>query len=190
MRKINILFTLLFVSFSMYAQGTWTLDKAHTKIGFNVTHMVIAEVEGTFNDFDGSIVSNSEDFAGSDITFTAKTASIETHNERRNTHLKSADFFDVEKYPELTFKGKLVKDGGKYKLRGDLTIHGTTKKVDFDVTYGGTIDTGHGHKAGFKISGKVNRLEYGLSWDSKIPSGEFVVADEVEIICKIEANKA
>ena len=190
MRKINILLTLLLVSGGAFAQSTWTLDKAHTKIGFNVTHMVVAEVEGTFNEFEGTIVSKSDDFVGSEISFTAKAASVETQNERRNNHLKSADFFDAEKYPEITFKGTLVKDAGKYKLRGDFTMHGTTKKVDFDVTYSGTIDTGRGQKAGFKVTGTVNRLEYGLAWDNKIPSGELVVADEVEIICKIEANKA
>jgi polyisoprenoid-binding protein YceI len=174
----------------MFAQGTWTLDKAHTKIGFNVTHMVVAEVEGSFREFDGSIVSKSEDFSGSEISFTAKTASIDTDNDRRNEHLRSPDFFDVEKFPEITFKGVLAKEGGKYKLKGDLTMHGVTKKVDFDVTHGGVIETGRGQKAGFKISGKVNRHDYGLNWDNKVPSGELVVADEVEIVCKIEANKA
>jgi polyisoprenoid-binding protein YceI len=190
MRKIIATVAVALVCGSMFAQGTWTLDKAHTKIGFNVTHMVVAEVEGSFREFDGSIVSKSEDFSGSEISFTAKTASIDTDNDRRNEHLRSPDFFDVEKFPEITFKGVLAKEGGKYKLKGDLTMHGVTKKVDFDVTHGGVIETGRGQKAGFKISGKVNRHDYGLNWDNKVPSGELVVADEVEIVCKIEANKA
>jgi polyisoprenoid-binding protein YceI len=190
MRKIIATVAMALVSISMLAQGTWTLDKAHTKIGFNVTHMVVAEVEGSFREFDGSIVSKSADFTGSEITFTAKTASIDTDNDRRNEHLRSPDFFDAEKFPELTFTGVLAKDGSKYKLKGDLTMHGVTKKVEFDVTYAGTIDTGRGQKAGFKIAGKVNRRDYGLNWDNKVPTGELVVADEVEIVCKIEANKA
>lgn len=191
MRKINALsFILMLLAGSAFAQGTWNLDKAHSKIGFNVTHMVVAEVEGNFGDFDGSIVSKAADFSGSDVTFMAKTASIDTDNERRNEHLKSPDFFDAAKYPEVSFKGMLVKEGDKYKLKGDFTMHGVTKKVDFDVTYGGTVDTGRGQKAGFKVTGKINRKDYGLTWDNKVPTGEMVVSDEVEIICKIEANKA
>lgn len=190
MRKLIAAVTLTLLAGSLWAQGTWTLDKAHTKIGFNVTHMVVAEVEGSFRDFDGAIVSKSPDFSGSEITFTAKTASIDTDNDRRNEHLKSPDFFDAEKFPEISFKGTLVKDGAKYKLEGDFTMHGVTKKVAFDVTYSGKVDTGRGEKAGFKITGTVNRRDYGLNWDAKVPTGELVVADEVEILCKIEANKA
>ena len=190
MRRLIAAVTLMLLTGSLFAQGTWTLDKAHTKIGFNVTHMVVAEVEGSFRDFDGTIVSNSADFSGSEISFTAKTASVDTDNDRRNDHLKSPDFFDAEKFPEISFKGILAKESGKYKLKGDFTMHGVTKTVEFDVTYAGTVDTGRGQKAGFKIMGIVNRRDYGLNWDAKVATGELVVADEVEILCKIEANKA
>ena len=104
--------------------------------------MAVSEVEGKFNDFDGSIVSKSDDFNGAQVQFTAKTASVDTDNEKRDGHLKSPDFFDAEKFPEIKFIGTLVKDGGKYKLKGDLTMHGVTKQVEFDVTYGGTINHG------------------------------------------------
>ncbi len=190
MRRTNTLLALLLISSSTFAQGTWTLDKAHTKIGFNVIHMVVSEVEGHFKDFDGTVVSKTEDFDGAEVSFTAKTESVETDNERRNNHLKSPDFFDAANYPEITFKGNLAKQGGKYKLNGDFTIRGVTKKVSFDVAYGGILDTGRGQKAGFKISGTVNRRDYGLEWDSTVPTGELVVADQVEIVCKIEANKS
>lgn len=189
MKKINTLLALLFFAGSTFAQATWTLDNAHTKIEFNVTHMAVAEVEGNFKDFEGTIVSKTDDFNGADVSFAAKTASIDTDNDKRNDHLKSPDFFDAAKYPEITFKGTLAKDGGKYKLKGDLTMHGVTKKVDFDVTYGGSIDTGKGMKAGFKLTGKVDRKDYGLTWANKVPTGELVVGDIVEIVCKIEANK-
>lgn len=189
MRKINTLFALLFVASGTFAQTTWTLDKNHTKIGFVVTHMAVTEVEGRFNDFEGSIVSKAEDFSGAEVSFTAKTASVDTEVEKRNDHLKSPDFFDAAKYPEITFKGTLAKDGGKYKLKGDLTMHGVTKQVEFDVTYGGQIDTGRGKKAGFKLTGKIDRKDYGLTWANKVPTGELVVSDEVEIVCKIEADK-
>jgi polyisoprenoid-binding protein YceI len=190
MKKMNtVLAVLVFAAASAFAQTTWTIDKAHSKIGFNVTHMAVSEVEGNFKDFDGSLVSKAADFNGAEITFTAKTASIDTDIERRDNHLKSPDFFDAAKYPEISFKGNLVKQGGKYKLKGDLTMHGVTKPVEFDVTYGGTINTGKGEKAGFKISGKLNRQDYGLTWNNKVPTGELVVGDEVEIIGKIELDK-
>lgn len=185
----TVLAVLVFAAASAFAQTTWTIDKAHSKIGFNVTHMAVSEVEGNFKDFDGSLVSKAADFNGAEITFTAKTASIDTDIERRDNHLKSPDFFDAAKYPEISFKGNLVKQGGKYKLKGDLTMHGVTKPVEFDVTYGGTINTGKGEKAGFKISGKLNRQDYGLTWNNKVPTGELVVGDEVEIIGKIELDK-
>ena len=189
MKKLNILAGLLVLAGSAMAQTTWSIDKAHSKIGFSVPHMAISEVEGNFKDFDASVVTNAADFNGADVSFTAKTASIDTDNERRDNHLKSPDFFDAEKNPELSFKGKLVKQGGKYKLKGDLTMHGVTKPVEFDVTYGGTMNTGKGEKAGFKIAGKVNRQDYGLTWSNKTPTGELVVGDQVEIIGKIELDK-
>ena len=189
MKKINTLLSLMLLTSAVFAQATWTIDKNHSKVGFNVTHMAISEVEGKFNDFEGSVVSKSDDFNGAQVQFTAKTASIDTDNERRDNHLKSPDFFEAEKYPETKFSGTLVKDGGKYKLKGDFTIHGVTKQVEFDVTYGGTINHGKGIKAGFKLTGKINRQDYGLTWANKVPTGEMVVGDEVELIVKVELDK-
>jgi polyisoprenoid-binding protein YceI len=189
MKKINALLAALVIASTAFAQTTWTVDKAHSKVGFNVTHMAVSEVEGKFNDIDGSVVSKSDDFNGAEISFTAKTASIDTDNERRDGHLKSPDFFDVEKYPDITFKGNLVKDAGKYKLKGDFTMHGVTKKVEFDVTYGGMINHPRGTKAGFKLTGQINRQDYGVAWSSKVPTGEMVVSDNVDIIAKIELDK-
>lgn len=189
MKKINVLFIALLISGGAFAQTTWNIDKAHSKVGFNVVHMAVSEVEGKFNDFDGAVVSKAEDFDGAEITFSAKTASIDTDNERRDGHLKSPDFFNAEKFPEVSFKGKLVKAGGKYKLKGDFTMHGVTKAVEFDVTYGGSVNTGKGMKAGFKINGQVNRQDYGLTWSNKVPTGELVVGDTVDIIGKIEIDK-
>lgn len=190
MKKTNTLVAmLLFVAGSAFAQTTWSVDKAHSKIGFSVPHMAISEVEGNFKDFDASVVTKSADFNGAEVTFTAKTSSIDTDNEKRDNHLKSPDFFDAGKHPDLSFKGNLVKEGGKYKLKGNLTMHGVTKPVEFDVTYGGTINTGRGEKAGFKIIGQINRHDYGLTWNNKVPTGELVVGDEVDIIGKIELDK-
>jgi polyisoprenoid-binding protein YceI len=189
MKKINALLIALSIAGGAAAQTTWAIDKAHSKIGFNVVHMAVSEVEGNFKDFDATVTSKAEDFNGAEVSFTAKTASIDTDNERRDGHLKSPDFFDAEKYPDLAFKGTLVKEGGAYKLKGDLTMHGVTKPVAFDVKYGGQINTGRGVKAGFKLTGQINRKDFGLTWDNKVPTGELVVSDVVDIVTKIELDK-
>ena len=190
MKKLSFLFALLATGTVALAQTTWTIDNVHSKIGFSVTHMAVAETEGKFNEYQGTVVSKSEDFNGAEVTFTAKAASVDTDNEKRDNHLKSPDFFDAAKYPELTFKGNLTKDAaGKYKLVGDLTMHGVTKKVEFDVTGGQTVNTGRGVKSGFKFRGIINRQEYGLTWANKVPTGEMVVGDEVELNIKVELDK-
>lgn len=189
MKKINVLMLGLLFSGSVLAQSTWNIDKVHSKIGFSVTHMVVSEVEGTFKDYTASLVSSAEDFNGAEVSFTAKVASINTENERRDGHLKSADFFDAEKFPEITFKGNLVKEGKKYKLKGDFTMKDVTKKVEFDVIHGGTINTGRGVKAGFKVNGTINRQDYGVNWANKLASGELVVSNEVQLSIKIEMDK-
>lgn len=190
MKKLIALLIVLTSGVGAFAQTTWNVDKTHTNIGFSVSHMVVAEVDGKFKDFEAKVVTKSDDFDGADVEFTAKVASIDTENERRDGHLKSDDFFSAEKFENISFKGTLSKAGGKYQLKGKLTIRDVTKDVTFDVTYGGQVDTGRGMKAGFKLSGTINRLAYGLKWDNKLASGELVVGDEVAINCKIELNKA
>ena len=189
MKKITGLFAVLFLAGTTFAQTTWSIDKGHSKVGFSATHMVVAETEGVFKDFDAKVTSKSEDFNGADVEFTAKVASINTDNEKRDGHLKSDDFFNAEKFPEIKFKGTLTKEGGKYVLKGKLTMRDVTKDVAFDVTYGGTVNAFGGQKAGFKLTGKVKRMDYGLKWDKTIEAGGLVVGDEVELIVKVELNK-
>lgn len=190
MKTTAILFIALVAGAAAYAQTSWNLDKSHSSIGFSVSHMVISETIGSFKDFTVNVVSKNADFDGAEVEFTAKVASINTDNEKRDGHLKSGDFFDAEKFPEITFKGNLVKAGGKYQLKGKFTMKGVTKDVTFDVAYGGTLDTGRGVKAGFKLTGKINRQDYGVKWASKLQDGTLVAGDDVDIICKIELNKA
>ncbi|MBN8577547.1 MAG: YceI family protein [Cyclobacteriaceae bacterium] len=190
MKRLNVIAAFLLLAGVANAQTTWKVDKGHSKVGFSVTHMVVAETEGKFDDYEATVVSKTDDFAGAEVSFTAKVASINTANERRDGHLKSPDFFDAEKFPEVSFKGALAKEGGKYKLKGDLTLKGVTKKVEFDVTYGGKINTGRGEKAGFKLIGNINRQDYGLTWANKTPGGELVVGDDVQLIVKVELDKA
>ena len=190
MKRISSILALsALVSFS-YAQSTWNIDQAHSTIGFNVAHMMISEVEGNFKQFEGKVTTSSDDFDGAQVEFTAQVASINTDNDRRDGHLRSDDFFNAEKYPTITFTGNLVKNGSKYLLKGKLTLRDVTKDVAFDVTYNGTINTGKVMKAGFKLNGTLNRQEYGLKWKNKLESGEYVAGDEVELVCKLELNKA
>lgn len=189
MKKLNALLLALLISGSVFAQSKWTMDKAHTNVNFAVTHMTVAETTGTFNEYDINVTSPTEDFNGASVTFIAKTATINTQNERRDGHLKSADFFDAEKYPEIKFAGILSKDGGKYKLRGKLTMKDVTKDVDFDVTYKGTLKTAQFTKAGFKFVGTINRFDYNLTWDKTVEAGGgLVVGKEVEITANVELN--
>jgi len=151
--------------------------------------MVIAEVEGEFRDVDIQVTSHDDDFVGSDIEFTANVNSIQTGNDRRDTHLKSDDFFNAEEFPQIKFIGKLVKEGGKYQLKGDFTMRDVTKSETFDVKYNGSIDTERGKKAGFKLTGSVNRFDYGLKWDRAIEGGSLVVGEDVTITCNVELNQ-
>jgi polyisoprenoid-binding protein YceI len=186
--KTNIMKKLLTVIFALgavvntYAQSTWTIDVPHSTIGFSVAHLVVSETEGNFKDFDGKVIAKNADFNGAEVEFSARVNSIDTDNEKRDEHLKSPDFFDAQKYPELKFKGNLVKQGQKYVLKGNLTIK--------DVTYGGSVKAFGGEKAGFKLTGKINRQDYNLKWSKTIESGGLVVGDEVEISAKVELNKA
>jgi polyisoprenoid-binding protein YceI len=185
---------LSFLAFLIYsvgiAQTQWALDKSHTNIKFNITHMTIAEVEGEFRDFDAKIVSPGQsDFNGTKVEFTAKTASINTANERRDNHLRSDDFFNSETYPELKLTGELVKEGEKYFLVGEFTMRDVTKPVRFDVRYMGQIDTNRGKKSAFKITGEIDRFDYGLKWNNLTEAGGLVVSREVQIVCNVELNE-
>lgn len=189
MKKAALLFlAVMGLSHAASAQTQWVIDKNHTDIRFTVTHMMISEVDGEFKDFNATVVSHSDDFDGADVEFTAKVASINTDNERRDGHLKSDDFFNAERYPELTFSGKIEKQENDYFLVGDLTIRDVTKPIRFDVKYNGTIDLQNGRKAGFKISGAVDRFDYGLKWDRTIETGGLVVGQEIQITCNVELD--
>lgn len=191
MKHISALLLALAVVTSAVAQTTWTVDKNHSKVGFSVNHMGISEVDGKFNDFTGTVVTTKEDFDNAKVTFSGKTASVDTDNERRDNHLKSPDFFDAEKYPEIKFSGTLNKGQQEktYTLKGDLTMKGVTKPVEFTVTHGGNVNTGQVAKAGFRFTGEINRHDYGLTWSKTVPTGELVVGDIVTLDVRVEVDK-
>jgi polyisoprenoid-binding protein YceI len=173
--------------------SNWTIDKIHSRVGFSVAHFVITQVTGYFRDFNGTVSCTcpGDDFTGGTVEFTAKTASIFTDNKQRDDHLRSDAFFNAKKYPDMKFTGTLVKEGGKDELQGNLTIREITKPVSFDVTYGGRIkDKNLGiEKAGFRITGKVNRLEFGLKWNETFEGGSSIVGQEVGIDINVEIDK-
>jgi len=181
---------LLLIGLQSFSQSNWTIDNSHSDIGFKVTHMAISQVDGRFTDFKANVTGAGDDFAGSDVEFSAKVASINTNNERRDGHLKSADFFDAESFPEIKLKGKIQKEGNKYFLVGDFTMKDITKRVKFDVKYNGMIDSGRGMKAGFRVTGVIDRFDYGLTWNRTIESGGLIVSREVEINCNVQLNEA
>jgi len=176
---------------SAVAQTKWTIDKNHTNVKFAVTHMMVSEVEGSFKVFDGTVEHTKPDFTDAKINFSIDVASVNTDNERRDNHLKSDDFFNAEKYPKITFVSTSVKSLGnnKYEIAGDLTIRDITIPVVFQTTYGGTIATKNGSKAGFKARATINRFDYNLKWDAATESGGLVVAKDVELIVNVELNQ-
>lgn len=161
--------------------SNWKNDPAHSQLAFTVTHLGISDVSGTFNDFDVEIKATKPDFSDASVELAAKTASIDTRVEARNNHLKSADFFDVAKYPTLTFKSTGIKKAGKnqYKLTGDLTLHGVTKPITMNLQYKGTVENPMSKKptTGFQVTGTIKRSDFGVG--AGFPSA--VVSDEVRI---------
>ncbi|MHB8905145.1 MAG: YceI family protein [Melioribacteraceae bacterium] len=175
------------------AQTKWTVDKAHSKVQFTVTHLIISEVTGEFKTFDATVESSKDDFSDAKIDFWADVNSISTDNDARDKHLKSDDFFNAEKFPKLTFKGKSFKkvSGKNYKLVGDLTIRDVTKEVTLDVVYNGSVKDPYGNiKAGFKITGSINRFDYNLKWNALIEAGGAVVGKTVEMTVNLELQKS
>jgi polyisoprenoid-binding protein YceI len=171
---------------------SWKIDEAHTKIRFSARHMVISEVEGQFNKFEFKMTNESNDLEQSEIELVINAKSIDTSNNDRDNHLKSADFFEVDKYPEIKFNSTSVKKvtDEKYKLNGDLTIKGITKPIELDVIYGGQIKDPWGNiRAGFNVKGVLNRFDYGLKWNALIETGSAVVGKNININCDIEVVK-
>lgn len=168
MKKITILASVaaaLMFSFTAVAQGAYTMDKAHSSVGFTITHLSISDIDGSFKTFDSKFTSSKEDFSDATFDFTADVNSINTDNEKRDGHLKSADFFDVAKFASLTFKSKSVKKvaGNKYTIIGDMTMHGVTKMVSFEAMIrSGVNPMSKKTVVGVKVNGTVNRSTFGI----------------------------
>ena len=171
--------------------ATWTIDTAHTEIGFKVKHLVVTTVSGKFTEFEGTIEASADDFSDAKISFSAAIDSIHTGNGQRDGHLKSADFFDNANHPKLTFTSTSVeKDGNDLTITGDLTIRGTTKPVTLQAEFGGLEKNMGGNVvAGFDVTGKINRQDFGLTWGAVTEAGGLVVANDVKLVATVELIK-
>lgn len=170
----------------------WDLDPDHSIIEFRVAHMVVSKTAGRFMDYSGVVEMDAEAHQFKTIEATIKTASVNTNHEKRDAHLRNADFFDVEKFPAMTFKMKHYKKTGEgYTAHGDLTLHGVTKEITLVGTFNGVSKDPWGNtRAGFTAEGKVNRKDFGMVWNKTLDTGGFVVGDEVNIRLDIECIKA
>ena len=172
--------------------ATFKIDPAHSEIEFKVKHLMITTVTGKFNSFDATMESNEADFSDASISFSADVNSINTSNEQRDGHLKSDDFFNAEQYPTLNFASTGIKklSESNYELTGDLTIRDVTRTITLAVEYGGTmVDPWGQTKAGFEISGKINRKDFGLKWSATTEAGGVVVSDEVKLQLNVQMVK-
>lgn len=170
----------------------WTIDTVHSEVGFKVKHLVISNATGKFASFEGTVDAAKDDFSDAKINFSADVNSIHTGQEQRDAHLKSADFFDAEKYPKLNFVSSSLKqvEGNDYKLKGDFTLHGVTKPIELDVEFGGIEKDLYGQTvAGFEVNGKIKRSDFGLTWSAVTEAGGLVVGEDVKIHINAELVK-
>lgn len=188
MKKLQLIISGLLVAGFASAQ-TWSLDKAHSSLGFTITHLIVQDVEGTFKDFSIKLNSSKDDFSDAKVELSGNVASIDTQDEKRNKHLQEPDFFDAAKYPAFTFKSTSFKKttGKNYEMKGDLTMRGVTKPVVLTVELKGKGEDPFAKKpmAGFKVYGKVKRTDFGIGKDT--PSA--MVGEEVEIRASIAVIK-
>lgn len=181
---------LAFAAAARSATETFVFDKAHTLVGFRIRHW-LTKVDGRFRDFDGHISLDRANPADSKVEVTIQAASIDTSYENRDKHLRSADFFDVEKYPVITFKSTKVTPRGKdlYDVTGDLSLHGVTKTMTIPVRHTGFLNLGKQEKAGFELTIPINRKDFGIVWNRTTDNGGVMLGDDVDINVQVEANK-
>jgi polyisoprenoid-binding protein YceI len=192
MKRITMaLFAVFVLAAAAQAQTDWKLDKVHSSITFTVRHMVISDVTGSFKDYSITLKSAKEDFSDAEVQSTIKVGSLSTDNTMRDNHLKSDDFFNAEKFPEINFKSTSFEKlkGSKYKITGDLTIRDVTKKVTFDATLNGTLKTNRGVLSAWKASTTINRFDYNLKWSKSLETGGLIVGQDVTITLNLELNK-
>ena len=171
----------------------WSIDQAHSEIDFKVRHLMISNVKGSFKTFVASIYTTAKDFTTAEIDLSIDVSSLSTGDAKRDEHLQSADFFDVQHHKQITFTSSTIGKGtdGNHELWGELTMKGITKNVKLKVQFGGIVNDPWGNeKAGFTVNGKINRSDWGLNWNAALDTGGFMLSDEVEISCEVELINA
>ncbi|MFA8439911.1 YceI family protein [Pueribacillus sp. YX66] len=174
------------------AKVKWNVDTAHSSIDFSIRHMMISKVKGTFHEFDATVEADPNDLTTANIQVSIDLASIDTRNEDRDNHLKSADFFEIEKYPKMTFQSTNIvkKSEDEYDFTGDLTLHGVTKSVTLSAKFEGVVKDPWGNEvAGLSAKGKIKRSDFGLTWNNTLETGGILIGDDVNIAIEIEAHK-
>ena len=174
------------------ATTKWVLDSTHSDLGFKIKHLMITNVSGSFKNFQGEVETEGEDFSTAQINVTVDMASISTNNEQRDEHLRNSDFFEVENHPELTFKSTRIEkvDSDTFTLNGELTLKGITKPVKLNVEYNGvTKDPWGGERAGFVITGKINRSDWGVNFNGVLETGGLMLGEEVKINSEVQLVK-
>jgi polyisoprenoid-binding protein YceI len=190
--RIGVLASVLIaagVSSAAAAEETFSFDKNHTLVGFRIRH-IVSKVEGRFRDFEGVMAIDRQNPSASRVELTIQAASIDTGAPDRDNHLRSADFFDVARYPTITFKSTKIEAQGNdtYKVTGDFTMHGVTKSIEIPVKNTGFARAGKTEKTGFEIATSLNRKDYGITWNRAIDQGT-LLGDDVELNIQVEANK-
>ncbi len=189
MKKVLLVVAMAITGFFSFAQTTWKSDKGHSQLKFDITHLGVSTVSGAFSDFEATVTSTKPDFKDASFQLTAQTASVNTGIERRDNHLKSADFFDAAANPVISFKSNSIRKAGKnkYKLAGDLTMHGITKPITMDLWYRGTVTNPMSKKevTGFRATGNINRADFGIG--PKFPAVS--ISETVTIIADGEFGK-
>jgi polyisoprenoid-binding protein YceI len=196
-KTLTTLVAVAALTFGAKAQASWNVDASHSKLGFAVTHMMVSETEGKFKVYEGKVTSvkPDADFTDAKVEFSVDAASINTDDEKRDGHLKSADFFDVEKFPKITFVSTSMKPGkvkGTYTLVGNLTMHGVTKAVTLTAIGASKIvkDPYGMERYAFKVTGSLNRKDFGLGWNAALEAGGVAVSEAVRVDVNIEITKA
>ncbi|QDK80903.1 YceI family protein [Spirosoma sp. KCTC 42546] len=175
------------------ATTNWVVDPMHSEVQFKVKHLVISTVTGTFRNFEGGATTAHDDFDDAEVHFSLDVASVDTNQEMRDNHLKSADFFDADTYPKIAFKSTSFKkvDDDEYALTGELTMKGVTKPVTLKAEYGGAANDMHGNKKlGFEVTGKINRKEFGLTHNALTETGGLALGEDIKLIANIQLAQA
>ncbi len=190
-KKMLLLIVAILLAVPSSFAATYQIDPAHTQIHFTIPHLMVFKVRGNFNDFSGRVEADPASNSLSSAQATIQVASIDTRNQKRDDHLRSADFFQAEKYPEMTFVSKSVSgNGSDIQVVGDLTIRGITKEITLNGAFlGAATDPWGNQRTGFEATGKLNRKDFGLTWNKALETGGVVVGDEVEIGLEVEAIK-